>query len=624
MAFTNVTALVLGAALIVTTGLSVASARRRLAELRSAESRTAAHLASARRLQDINNGASDAILVTDRDGVVVYASARAEQLLGVTVESLMLRQVTEVVQLGRHESVRAALDRAAKADPDVRLSVEYQIPQSNGSTRTLEAHLSRLSDSASVPGVVWTIGDVSDRRARDHFSGQALHDRLSGLPNRGLLVESLETALGRARRMQTRLAVVALDIDDFKDTSAALWHHVAEEIIVTAASRVRGAGRPGDLAARTGVDEFTLVYDGFADVDDIVDLVELALSKLKEPMAVGDRTVQLSVSAGIALTHPDQETSNALDVLQEASLALAQAKKSDRGSFRLFDESMRRRAERPFDMAADLRAATSDHDAMTEQIQLLYQPLVHLETMALEGFEALVRWEHPVRGTISAIDLVRMAEETGDIIEVGRHVLFTACAQAATWGRQDPTRMLRISVNVSPGQLADDIFIDHVREALASSGLPPQQLILEITESDVLNDLASVRDRLQALRSLGIRVAMDDFGTGYSSLANLHRLPLDILKIDKAFVDDDAYAGTHLLEAVIDLGTSLGLDTVAEGIEVPDQLETARAAGCTFGQGYLIAKPLSVDAASVFIADHETLAQAGARTVSADRMNPLN
>ena len=555
--------------------------------------------------------------------MVVYASARVEQLLGVTAESILLGQVTEVIQLGSRDNVRATLDRAAKADPGALLSVEYQVAQSNGSTRTLEAHVSRLSDSASVHGVVWTIRDVSDRRARDHFSGRALHDRLSGLPNRGLLVENLETAIGRARRTHTRLAVVVLDIDGFKDASADLWHHVADEIIVTAAARIRAARRPGDLAARTGVDEFTLVYEGFADVEEVVALVEGALSRLKEPMAVGDHGVQLSASAGIALTHPDQETTNALDVLQEASLALSEAKKNDRGASRLFDESMRARSERPFDMAADLRATTANRDAMTEQIQLVYQPLVHLETMALEGFEALVRWEHPLRGTISAINLIRVAEETGDIIEVGRHVLFTACAQAAAWGLQDPTRMLRISVNVSPGQLADDIFVDHVHQALESSGLPPQQLILEITESGVLNDLASVRDRLQTLRALGIRVAMDDFGTGYSSLANLHRLPLDILKIDKAFVDDDAYAGTHLLETVIDLGTSLGLDTVAEGIEMPDQLETARAAGCTFGQGYLIAKPLSVDAASAYIVEHETLAQAGARTVSADGVNPL-
>jgi diguanylate cyclase (GGDEF)-like protein/PAS domain S-box-containing protein len=600
---------------------AVARTRRANKERRRTQGRAAALAASLQRMEDIADGSSGAILLTDLAGVVVYASSRVRQLLEVLPETLVLGHITELAPSGDHEHLIAAAERAAKAGPDTSFGVEYDVDQTNGSTRTLEALVSRIRDGASVSGLVWTIRDVSDRRARDALRGGALHDRLTGLANRQLFIENLDTALERVRRTDAKVALVVLDIDDFRHASDVLWHRVTDEIVLTVATRIGAALRPGDQVARTEVDEFMLLLDGFDDLDEIVERTQLVLSQIAIPMDVGGSTIEISATGAIAVSRGEDAGTAALahELMQEAAIALAVAKQSDRGGARIFDTSMRSQSRAPVDIAADLRTALIADD----QIRVVYQPLVHLESLALEGFEALVRWEHPERGSISATNLIRIAEETGSILELGRLVLRKACQQTADWCRDNPTRLIRISVNVSPDQLAADAFVDEVREALDSSGLPASQLVLEITESALLNDVASVRDRLQQLRVLGVRVAMDDFGTGYSSLAHLRRLPLDILKIDKSFLDDEADAGTHLLSAVIDLGTSLGLDTVAEGIEMPMQLETARNAACTFGQGYLIARPLDADAATIFIQEHRTLAQVGGHAVSRDGVLPL-
>jgi EAL domain-containing protein (putative c-di-GMP-specific phosphodiesterase class I) len=344
------------------------------------------------------------------------------------------------------------------------------------------------------------------------------------------------------------------------------------------------------------------VLDGFQDIDEVLDVTSHALSRLAMPVTAGGRSLQVGASAGIALSSDSAAVSRPEELMQQAGVAVAHAKRTEPGQGLMFQESMKDQARRPFDLTVDLQTATGHG-----QIQVAYQPIVVLGTMELAGFEALARWDHPERGRIPPANFIPVAEDTGDIVALGRHVLESACTQMAEW-TDDPTRPLRIGVNVSPRQLADDGIVADVRRALVASGLAAEQLVLEITESALHHDIASVQARLQELRDLGVRIAMDDFGTGFSSLAYLRRLPLDIVKIDKSFIDDRTATGPQLLEAVIHIGSQLGLDTVAEGIEDPDQLESARAAGCTFGQGFLFARPLDAAAATELVTERRAAA----------------
>jgi diguanylate cyclase (GGDEF)-like protein len=401
--------------------------------------------------------------------------------------------------------------------------------------------------------------------------------------NRTLLTDRSDVAVARASRTGTTPAMVLLDLDGFKDVNDTMGHSAGDELLRAVAARLLLQVRPGDTVARFGGDEFAVLVEDCASPDDALDLAHRLLAATSEPVEIDERELRVTASVGVVV-HTDQDGG---ELLRCADLAMYAAKRRGKNTVVLFEPAMRAMTEERVQLTAELRTAVADG-----QMAVAYQPVVDLQTEEVVGFEALARWIHPERGTIPPLTFIPLAEDSGAILELGRHVLALACAQVHEWSRRAGRRFV-ISVNVSGRQLADPGFTTDVRHVLALSGLPAEQLVLEITETTVIEDVAAARTRLAGLRRLGLRIAIDDFGTGYSSLSYLRNLPVDILKIDKSFVDDDtSQHGGELLAGVVALGSALALETLGEGIETSRQLQRLRAAGCQQGQGYHFARPL--------------------------------
>jgi diguanylate cyclase (GGDEF)-like protein len=418
---------------------------------------------------------------------------------------------------------------------------------------------------------------------------QAFHDALTGLPNRALFLDRLEHALARARRGQTALAVLFVDLDRFKLINDTLGHAAGDELLVQAGQRLRAAVREADTPARFGGDEFAIMLEDNEDTPDATHVAQRVIDTLQAPFDVGGREVFVSASVGIATSHAGQE--DAAELLRNADVAMYRAKHQGSGGYHIFEPGMRVALMERLELEADLQRAVEQ-----QEFTLVYQPIMPLDGPAMSGYEALIRWSHPTRGLVSPMDFIPLAEETGLILPIGRWVLHQACQQAARWQRAYPTDPPRtISVNLSARQLQQASLIEEVAHALAASRLDPACLILEITESVLIQDTEATIAKLAALKGLGVRVAIDDFGTGYSSLSYLRQLPVDILKVDKSFIDgiQESPEASAVARAIIRLGRTLSLQTVAEGIEEPTQLDALRKMQCDLGQGYLFAKPLS-------------------------------
>ncbi len=553
---------------------------------------------SARRFESMVRGASDMVLVTGRDGGVTYASPAARRMLGCDAADLLDTGLDRLVHLGDVVALREAVSDVG-ASKEGETTAEFRALHADGGWRTLECRLHNATHDDGVSGVVWNVRDVTERRALEgQLTHQAFHDVLTGLANRALLTDRLGQALARASRAGAGVGVVVIDLDGFKDVNDSLGHAAGDEVIVVAAGRLQNAVRQGDTVARFGGDEFVLLLEELSSTEAALQIADRAVALLAEPMHARDREVALTASAGVAVVFgPDLEAAGAVEALvRDADVAMYAAK--DRGKSRavVFENTMRALVQDRLDLIVDIRSA-----ALNGEIRVLYQPLIDLASQTVIGFEALARWHHPTRGMISPASFIPLAEETGAILDIGRHVLRAACIQVAWWNGTSPAAApLEISVNISARQLASRGLVAEVERALSDTGLAPSLLVLEITESAVVEDVAAASSRLRELRGLGIRIAMDDFGTGYSSLSYLRRLPIDILKIDKSFLGDSAGRGSELLASVAALGATLGLTTVAEGIEEPAQLAQVRAAGCTMGQGYHFARPLAPEAAGRF------------------------
>jgi diguanylate cyclase (GGDEF)-like protein len=418
---------------------------------------------------------------------------------------------------------------------------------------------------------------------------QAFHDALTGLPNRALFLDRLEHALARARRGQAALAVLFVDLDRFKLINDTLGHAAGDELLVQAGQRLRAAVREADTPARFGGDEFAIMLEDNEGSPDATLVAQRVIDTLQAPFDVGGREVFVSASVGIATSQAGQE--DAAELLRNADVAMYRAKRQGSGGYHVFEPGMQVALMERLELEADLQRAVEQ-----QEFTLVYQPIVPLDGPAMSGFEALIRWSHPTRGLVSPADFVPLAEETGLILPIGRWVLHQACQQAARWQREYPTDPPRtISVNLSARQLQQTSLVDEVAHALTASGLDPGCLVLEITESVLIQDTDATVAKLAALKGLGVRVAIDDFGTGYSSLSYLRQLPVDILKVDKSFIDgvQESPEASAVARAIIRLGHTLSLQTVAEGIEESTQLNALRKMQCDLGQGYLFAKPLS-------------------------------
>jgi diguanylate cyclase (GGDEF)-like protein len=447
-----------------------------------------------------------------------------------------------------------------------------------------------LGQSAVFVGI-----DITERKlAEEKLFHDAFYDKLTELPNRALFMERLERSLEYAKRRDNYLfAVLFLDFDDFKIINDSLGHTIGDLLLSAIARRLESAIRSADTVARLGGDEFVVLLDDIEGLEDATHIAERIQRGLAVPFNLNGQEVFIAVSIGIALNMGSYTRSE--DLLRDADTAMYRAKVQGRNRYEVFDRQMHAQALQRLQLETDLHRSL-DH----EDFRVHYQPIVSLETNQLSGFEALVRWERPQRGFTVPAEFIGLAEETGLIVPLDRWVLREACEQMRTWQQEIPEcGNLTVSVNISSRQFAQRDFVDYLSRLLLTLGLAPQQLRLEITESAIMDNVATVSNMLKDLRALGVRISIDDFGTGYSSLSYLHRLPLNTLKVDRTFVSQmhDLTENLEIVRAVVTLAHSLNLDVVAEGVESPAQLSRLRELGCEFAQGFCFSRPVDSDTA---------------------------
>ena len=429
---------------------------------------------------------------------------------------------------------------------------------------------------------------------------QALHDSLTGLPNRVLALDRAQQMLARARRQRIPVAALYVDIDGFKNVNDSFGHAAGDELLQIVSSRLLTVVREGDTAARLGGDEFVVLLDG-STLDAGAELVaQRLLEVLRQPYELsrtGGRKLSVTASIGIA----SGARSDADELLRDADLALYSAKEAGRDRYAVFASSMQETSRDRLTLEMDLREALD-----RGQLRVVYQPTFDLRSRRVTGVEALARWQHPTRGMLNPDDFIPVAEASGLIIPIGRWILNEACRQGARWRAHG--HAIGVAVNVSARQLESDEMLEDVRRALERSGLDARALTLEVTETALMRDQSATAERLRALKTLGVRIAIDDFGTGYSSLAYLRQFPADALKIDRSFIDGIATSkgSAALIHTLVELGRTLGIETLAEGIEDRAQLETLQREHCDQGQGFLFSRPLDVAAVEDFLASAET------------------
>ncbi|HEX7195657.1 MAG TPA: EAL domain-containing protein, partial [Candidatus Limnocylindria bacterium] len=534
-------------------------------------------------------------------GTVRYQSPAVEQVLGYAPEERIGNSIFELTHPDDIGFVQAAIGEIMSV-PGATKTVELRSRHADGSWRTLEATGWNLVEDPVVAGIVVNYRDITERKALERqLIHDAFHDPLTGLANRALLADRTQHALAR-RSADEDVVVMIMDIDDFKTINDSLGHGAGDQAIVAAAERLRGCVRPEDTVSRIGGDEFAILLEG-ADEAVASTISRRILDTLRSPFALGGIQVPLSGSIGIAFSGP--EIRSADDLLRNADVAMYTAKTRGKARAERFERSMHAAALARLEMRTDLDLALE-----RKELRLRFQPIYTLKTGELVGFEALLRWRHPTRGEVMPSDFIPLAEETGMIVPIGNWVLEQACRQAVAW-TATTGRPIGMSVNVSQRQLREPALIEWVRLALASTGLPAEQLVLELTETGLMHDDESM---LHSIKQLGVRLALDDFGTGYSSLSYLARFPLDILKIDQSFVAQIARDGEvpPLVHSIVQLGRSLKLATVAEGVEDELQLRLLREMGVTSGQGYLLGRPMDAISASRLLAQGAAFGRAEA------------
>jgi diguanylate cyclase (GGDEF)-like protein len=431
---------------------------------------------------------------------------------------------------------------------------------------------------------------AEQRRSQRQMTHDALHDAVTGLPNRTLFMNRLDHAIAmNAREHVYDFAVLFLDLDRFKLVNDSLGHIAGDDLLRAAADRLRSCVRPSDLVARIGGDEFTILIENIADASEATCIAERISAELSRPFTVSGEEVFTSASIGIAVSATGYRSADA--VLRDADTAMYRAKERGKGRYEIFDRRMHVQAVERMLMEMDLRRAVE-----REEFRIVYQPIISIRSGELTGFEALLRWDHPVRGTIAPNDFISIAEENGLIVPIGVWVLKRVCAQLRRWQTM-ASAPLTASINVSLRQTFDPTLIDELDRVLAAAHVEGASIRLEITESAMVE--RSAADFFERVRQLGIELCIDDFGTGYSSLAYLVNLPIDALKIDRSFVStlDSSSEHCELVKTIIALAHNLGIEVIAEGVETPTQLRLLASLGCEYAQGFLFAEPLSEEAA---------------------------
>jgi diguanylate cyclase (GGDEF)-like protein/PAS domain S-box-containing protein len=562
---------------------------------------------------------SDAILIVDDDGKVRYATPSATSIFGdITVAGAYL---WELVADGERDNLIGTLMRIPAGPAFSSRYVDRRLTRRDGVSVDVQVRASDLRADPTVAGLVLTLRDVTEQRQlEEQLKHQAFHDALTGLPNRLLVQDRISQQLAAARRGGRIAGVLFVDLDDFKIVNDTMGHGVGDELLVAAAVRLSGLIRDCDTAARLGGDEFALLICEVADPAAVEAAADRVVRAFAEPFALASGSVLTTVTVGVATTEDSADTD---ELLRHADLALYAAKAAGKRQWRRYQPVLSTGMVRRRELQAALEEAVA-RSAFT----LAYQPIVTLTTGKLAGFEALIRWPHPEWGMMQPNQFIALAEETGQIVPLGSWVLARAAADIVRWRqdpRQDPRQepgapgapardgpspgggvspgRLYVSVNVSARQFSAPGFVDGVRQVLASSGLEPGALMLELTESVLLRRDERMQSVLMELKAIGVKLAIDDFGTGYSSLSYLRELPIDVLKMDKSFVDGIAVSDQRLAlaEGIVRIARTLRLEVIAEGIESEVQRDLLISMGCQYGQGYLLAMPMAARQAETLV-----------------------
>ena len=540
---------------------------------------------------------SDVILIVDDQGRIRYATPSARSIFGdVPVDGEYL---WDLVQPDEREEITRALAemRRGEGAEGGEIGQDWRITARDGSYVEVEVRCSDLRHEPTVGGLVLTLRDVTEQRQLEReLKYRAFHDSLTGLPNRVLFQERVVRALARTRRTSGIVGVLFIDLDDFKVTNDTMGHSVGDELLVAAGMRLSALTTGTGTAARLGGDEFGLLIEDAPDRAAVENLAEAIVLAFQEPFTLAIGSAIVTATVGVATSEDATSTS---DLIRSADLALYAAKSAGKRQWRRYQPVLSAGMMRRRDLQAALDSAVTE-SAFT----LVYQPIVELETGAVAGFEALLRWPHAEWGMVQPDQFIALAEETGHILPLGAWVLQQATTDLARWQQNAPGHPpVYVSVNVSARQLRDPGFVGGVRRRLTESGLHPSSLVLELTESGLLRPDQRLRADLEELQGMGMRLAIDDFGTGYSSLSYLRDLPIDVLKIDKSFVDGIAVSTQRLAlaEVIIRIAKTLGLTVIAEGIESEIQRDMLVSMGCRYGQGYLLAVPMPADEAEALL-----------------------
>jgi diguanylate cyclase (GGDEF)-like protein/PAS domain S-box-containing protein len=554
-----------------------------------------------------------ALVVFDTDGTIALANSQSERMFGYPRAELIGRPVEALVPTRLGVSTPWYHGREVSAEGDSAVSsrpgddaeptqLELRARRADGHEFPIEVSLTPL-DTEQGTLISAAFRDVTEvKEAAAALAHRASHDSLTGLPNRALFVDRLEQALRRARRSAHWLAVVFVDLDDFKVVNDTHGHAVGDLLLVALTPRLRGAIRPGDTIARFGGDEFVVLCEDLADESDATQIAQRIADAASLPLNIGGHEIGVSVSAGLVLVEASERAS-AADVLRDADAAMYRSKRAGKGRVVIFDEGMRERLTERVALQSALRRAR-DRD----ELRLLYQPVFALDQRRMVAVEALLRWQHPEHGLLEPADFIGVAESSGLIGEIGEWAIEEACRQAAEWRDAMADREpIHVSVNLSPWQVARSDIAATVARILDSTGLEPELLALEVAESTLLQDEEAASRVLRDLKAIGVSLVLDDFGTGYHSISNLKRLTIDGLKLDRSFVgglgDDDEDGA--IVSAVLSMANALEVGVTAEGVETPEQLSRLRSHGCEFAQGFLLARPASADEVGAWLEDED-------------------
>ena len=544
------------------------------------------------RLTDIFEATHDLVGIADRDDRILYLNRAARRFVGLSPDGPLGE--TTFDELFPDEVLEAMIASVSPGiDADGVWTGEMELTGADGAPLPMSVQvIVHTGDDGEIEFYSAVMRDISERkRFESQLAHQATHDPLTGLPNRNLLLDRLTNAMARADRKRSRVAVLFLDLDHFKVVNDSLGHALGDELLVAIARRLEVALRPGDTVARFGGDEFVVLCEDLVSQSDAVAIAERVDQAITGAFEIDDNEVYVGVSIGIAF--PDDHDVDPATLIRDADAAMYRAKEKGRARWEVFDNAMRASAVDRLDIESALRRALD-----RRELRVHYQPIIDLASGRIAAVEALLRWEHPDRGLLAPGEFITVAEETGLIVPIGAWVLEQACRQVHRWHASVPgLSRLGLSVNLSGRQLGHPTLVEEVADIVADTHMEPSRLELEITESVLMDDVDRSEEALGGLRRLGVRLGVDDFGTGYSSMSYLRRFPVDVLKVDRSFVDGlgSDPSDSAIVAAIITLAHTLGLSAVAEGVESPDHVAELRNLGCDRAQGYLFARPAPGD-----------------------------